>query len=620
MTNADAQKRMVCIWSTSVRLTWGVASLRAIIKNMHTWSSRLLKPRLQVAISQASRSIPVNNLFDFHRPWNRYPLIPTVNCLGAEPTNSPHTAPSTSPKVAPIIAQLFGKPMTPERHNTPAPRTRIDTPTPSRSPENTCPRSNTQAKELPNSRNGLMFGTNNNAFGDHSTTRTPGLFGRATGSGTGVFRRSGLKSSTSTTTGFGLRIQRAIESGGIFGGTSTDVARGSGQDTSGPDTSSGHTRGSLFGSSNPAANSTGVHENSNKRSTSSSPSKLVTTSSGSNDSINNSSACGSSLKQAFGPSWKPTFNNHDNNDQSSTLGPSPEPVSVSLPKPAIGSPYKPYSGGFGTSSNSDGGESFGFASPSYLIALSDIDESTSSPSVDETDVCDITTAFESTSLEDVFRDYTNPGTAGTSFSAYRQSGDFRGQDDFQTITCQSPYKNYSLEELRVADYDRGRRYRLPSNELDQCTDSSKTQGHHTDDDSDNNSDGDSDNNSDGDSKNNPNDDVDNDPNNDSDGEFNDADVESNNDSNDDSNNDSNDDCSSDISSGRSTHGALMIHGLRLIDLPSVKRMISDLEAWQQQRILRDLALSVNPEGIYSVPLRVLVREINMFLEPVDQIT
>ncbi|XP_014553910.1 hypothetical protein COCVIDRAFT_106362 [Bipolaris victoriae FI3] len=50
-------QRMVCIWSTSIELTWGVASLRAIIRNMHTWSSRLLKPRLQMAISQVAKNV-----------------------------------------------------------------------------------------------------------------------------------------------------------------------------------------------------------------------------------------------------------------------------------------------------------------------------------------------------------------------------------------------------------------------------------------------------------------------------------------------------------------------------------------------------------------------------------
>jgi hypothetical protein len=41
---------MICVWSTSVLLTWGVASLRAIITNMHTWASRILKPRIQACI------------------------------------------------------------------------------------------------------------------------------------------------------------------------------------------------------------------------------------------------------------------------------------------------------------------------------------------------------------------------------------------------------------------------------------------------------------------------------------------------------------------------------------------------------------------------------------------
>lgn len=46
---------MVCIWSTSVLLTWGVASLRTIVLNMHTWASRVLKPRIQAGVYQVSR-------------------------------------------------------------------------------------------------------------------------------------------------------------------------------------------------------------------------------------------------------------------------------------------------------------------------------------------------------------------------------------------------------------------------------------------------------------------------------------------------------------------------------------------------------------------------------------
>jgi hypothetical protein len=43
---------MACIWSSSVQLTWGVAALRAIVMNMHTWASRVLKPQLQARVLQ----------------------------------------------------------------------------------------------------------------------------------------------------------------------------------------------------------------------------------------------------------------------------------------------------------------------------------------------------------------------------------------------------------------------------------------------------------------------------------------------------------------------------------------------------------------------------------------
>lgn len=48
---------MVCIWTTSVLLTWGVASLRAILMNMHTWASRLLKPKLQACVYGVSEGL-----------------------------------------------------------------------------------------------------------------------------------------------------------------------------------------------------------------------------------------------------------------------------------------------------------------------------------------------------------------------------------------------------------------------------------------------------------------------------------------------------------------------------------------------------------------------------------
>ncbi|KAH7395366.1 hypothetical protein DE146DRAFT_659883 [Phaeosphaeria sp. MPI-PUGE-AT-0046c] len=55
--SAKRSQRMICIWSTSVRMTWGVASLRCIVLNMHMWASRVLKPKIQACIYQVSRRL-----------------------------------------------------------------------------------------------------------------------------------------------------------------------------------------------------------------------------------------------------------------------------------------------------------------------------------------------------------------------------------------------------------------------------------------------------------------------------------------------------------------------------------------------------------------------------------
>ncbi|KAF1969501.1 hypothetical protein BU23DRAFT_557531 [Bimuria novae-zelandiae CBS 107.79] len=52
---------------------------------------------------------------------------------------------------------------------------------------------------------------------------------------------------------------------------------------------------------------------------------------------------------------------------------------------------------------------------------------------------------------------TNNGTAGTPFQPFTEK-DAQGQSQYQTITFQQPYSNFSLEELRVVDYAQGRRY------------------------------------------------------------------------------------------------------------------------------------------------------------------
>lgn len=101
---------MVCIWSTSVQLTWGVAALRAIIRNMHIWASRLLKPRLQIWVLQALQTKET-------------------------PQESPISKPAT-PYNGPVLASLFGSPQL-NTPNTPKPTPSANTQSPSRSKEST---------------------------------------------------------------------------------------------------------------------------------------------------------------------------------------------------------------------------------------------------------------------------------------------------------------------------------------------------------------------------------------------------------------------------------------------------------------------------------------------------
>ena len=43
---------MRCIFATTLELGWGVLAAREIVKNMHVWASRVLKPRISAALSQ----------------------------------------------------------------------------------------------------------------------------------------------------------------------------------------------------------------------------------------------------------------------------------------------------------------------------------------------------------------------------------------------------------------------------------------------------------------------------------------------------------------------------------------------------------------------------------------
>lgn len=151
---------MVCIWSTTVRLTWGVASLRAIIRNMHTWSSRLLKPKLQAAILQASTNLRICGQVDAQHPSSRHLPIITVNRGRISTANSSPIPSSHISRATPVNASTFRKPVTPKRLNAPASQPRIDTPTWSTNPEDSPPRRNSPAEETQKSKNDV-FGPSN---------------------------------------------------------------------------------------------------------------------------------------------------------------------------------------------------------------------------------------------------------------------------------------------------------------------------------------------------------------------------------------------------------------------------------------------------------------------------
>jgi hypothetical protein len=540
---------------------------------MHTWSSRLLKPKLQAAILQASGNLRRSGQVDPLHPSSRRLSIPAVNRLGDDTANSSPTSSSHSSRVTPINVPALGKPVTPERRNTPAPHPRIYTPTQAGSPDDTSPRRNSQAKEASNSQkytgfgpsNGLFggnsttwtpvlpgrasprrnsqakeasnsqkytgFGPSNGLFGGNSTTRTPGLFGRATkNSGAGFFNRSGSGSNTSTITAFRSGTKDAIKLHSLFSRMGTDFTGGSGKDTSGSETNNGRTRGGGFASSKPATN---------------------------------------------------LFGDNGNNDIRSGFESSPFGTAAGF-------------GGFGNRNNSNGDSS-------NNIARSNPGGNTSLPAVKDTDVCDLTTALQSARLDNVLpNNCPKFGTAGIPFSAYNERDNSATLQQFQTITSLSPYVNYSLEELKTADGSlfgpvvttpkpvagslfrpvvTAASYRTDKDSRSACQSSSNTptnpSNYHIDD------------------------------------TFGKPDEDSDYDN------------SSDSFSERSTFGGVIrtpISGDRLIDLPTLNRMISGLEAWQQQRILEMSDKYVNPNGTYSVPLDILVKNINMFLEKEDRIS
>ena len=374
---------MTCIWSTSIRLTWGVVSLRAIIKNMHMWSSRLLKPKLQAAILQASKCLPKDNLSGSHDPPSWCLPRPAMDCPKAVSTNR-------SPIENPVVAQMFGKAITPEKHNSPILHPRIDTPTPSKNTDHTSSLRNRRPEAALGTRKDSFFGNNKSATAGPNTARPNGLFGQ---NAPDVFG-PGFGCSLSTTGSVGLRSQSATKScSNLFGGTSTSVARESGQNTSEPDAGCDYVKGGLFGSSKPAIGHSatkGTHEERGPSTSLAQPDSDGRPVS----STNEVSTWESSRKPvAISPSKsEPKSPSKPGSDLSSTPG------SGSPSKPALIPSPKSDSARLGISKKSDRGGPSSDSSPSNISAPMDTHRTSSVPAAKQTDVCDITTALASTSL------------------------------------------------------------------------------------------------------------------------------------------------------------------------------------------------------------------------------
>lgn len=323
---------MICIWSTSVRLTWGVASLRSIILNMHVWASRVLKPKIQAGVYQVSRRLksatPRASLFvSTDSPNNRL----RASGFRGQPATSSSSRYNIENSQADIIdlTKAFGS-------------SRI-----------------TDALERPKGydhyfdRKGkLRKGVN--LFSGSAHVSTGGLFGN---------------------------VSRASTDTGLFGSaphatTNTDLFGSSPHANKNTFWGSSHVKTNLFGSSSHANTNTGLF--------------------------------GSSL--------------HTNTGKSS------------LGEPAYPNTSK---GLFGGSPRHNSPNRRPFGSNAKADDDSNHDGLWKRPA---------SKAKGTSRLRSL-------GTTGVAFSSYQE-----GNDDYQSITSQWPFQKYSLEELRLDDYDKGHRY------------------------------------------------------------------------------------------------------------------------------------------------------------------
>ena len=273
---------------------------------------------------------------------------------------------------------------------------------PSTSPENTSPRHKNRAEEASNSQNKTNF-----VFGGRSTTRTPGLFGRANGGGGSIFDRPGPANTISTATGFRsgtYEPQTANKTVSQLSGAGTNVNREFGRNTSGSQTNNDHINDEL--------------------------STFLKTRVDASHADGSSRTCSPS-----GPTTKPTF----------------------------GSSFNTACSGFSIDSDSVASGTWSFTKASENTGLRSSGEETSLAAVIDAAVTKLATAFGSASLRDVFRDDVHIfGTTDTPFRVHIEEDTMGVEQHYQSVTFRSPYVDHSFKELNTADYDRGRRFCSPS--------------------------------------------------------------------------------------------------------------------------------------------------------------
>ena len=169
---------MVCIWSTSVLLTWGVASLRAIILNMNMWASRLLKPKLQVRVYNASQNLQAGSKGSLWASSSRRPPLslsksPRISTPERKPSPMSRSDQVSSPTYLPSAPRTLKR----QEASVPTPRQpRANTPNDSQLPSDNA---QANASKLAGSQVGtidwatvLSADARSNKFQSHSSSST----------------------------------------------------------------------------------------------------------------------------------------------------------------------------------------------------------------------------------------------------------------------------------------------------------------------------------------------------------------------------------------------------------------------------------------------------------------